>query len=511
MREALSEKAVTGKAWLRLRIFPPLSIEHLWAMVTLAGILWAAFATPLRLLDFWWHLKVGEVIYTTRSIPRTDFFSFTAQGREFIYQNWLSELVYYLTYKLGGLPLIIFLNSLAITATFGLVFYLCWEASNNIRKAALCTMLAEALGIRFTNARPQAFSFPLFMAFYLVLQRYRRRQGNLLWLLPPLMAFWVNVHGAFVLGLVLLSIVLCAELAKRLLRGPHAEVLSFGQIAYLGLILLATLLATGLNPEGYGVFAYIRTVQSDPASQNLVTEWQVPSIKHPSDLPFFIALFLGFIAFIYSVERPDLTELAFFSVFACLALSSVRHIIWFALIMAPILARHIARPRIICKCRSVIRGGEVGLNYFIAVLLALITVLVSPWVRPHLPHPRLGYGLVDPKTPVGAMEFIRREGISGRIFHPQHYGDYLIWSLYPQQKTFIDGRVHLYGKALCRDYIRILSACDWERLLAKYRIQFLLLDKNDGGEGRLLQAVRNSNTWEPIYQDTLCIMYKKRE
>jgi len=510
MKGALWEKTAAGRARLRSASLPHLSIEHLWAMAALAGALWPALAIPLQPLDFWWHLKVGEVIHTTGSIPRTDLFSFTAQGREFVYQNWLSELIYYLTYKLGGLPSIVLLNALAVTAAFGLVLYLCWEASHEVRRAALCTLLAEALGIRFTNARPQAFSFPLFTAFYLLLQRYRRRGGNSLWLLPPLMALWVNVHGAFVLGLVLLSIVLCAEFAKRVLQGPHAEALSFGQVAYLGLILLATLLATGLNPEGYGVFAYVRAVQSDPASQNLVTEWQVPSIKRLSDLPFFAALFLGFIAFIYSAQRPDLTDLALFSVFAGLALSSVRHIIWFALIMAPILARHVARSRTIRKRRPATRGGAMGLNYLIAVLLALITVLLSPWVRPRLPHPRLGYGLLDPRTPVGAMEFIEERGIGGRIFHPQHYGDYLIWRLYPQQRAFIDGRVHLYGPALCRDYIRILSACDWERLLAKYRIQFLLLDKSDDGEGRLLQAVRGSDGWEPIYQDDLCIMYKKR-
>lgn len=511
MKGALLEKTAVGKARLRLVSLPRLSIEHLWAMAALAGILWSALATPLQPLDFWWHLKVGEVIYTTGSIPRTDLFSFTAQGREFVYQNWLSELAYYLTYKLGGLPSIVLLNALAVTTAFGLALYLCWEATHDVRRAVLCTLLAEALGIRFTNARPQAFSFPLFMAFYLVLQRYRHRRGNLLWLLPPFMALWANVHGAFVLGLVLLSIVLCAELAKRLLRGPHAEALSFGEIAYLGLILLATLLATGLNPEGYGVFAYVRAVQSDPASQNLVTEWQVPSIKRLGDLPFFAVLFLGFIAFIYSAQRPDLTDLALFSVFAGLALSSVRHIIWFALIVAPILARHVACPHIIRKRRPPSRERTKGLNYLIAVLLILITVLLSPWVRPRLRHPRLGYGLVDPRTPVEAMEFIEERGIGGRIFHPQHYGDYLIWRLYPQQRAFIDGRVHLYGHALCRDYIRILSACDWEKLLAKYRIQFLLLDKSDDGEGRLLQAVRGSDAWKPIYQDDLCIMYKRRE
>lgn len=506
-------------------------MEHLWVMLALGNILWATSANPLRLLDFWWHLKVGEVIYTTKSIPRTDFFSFTAAGREFIYQNWLSELAYYLVYKLGGVPSLLFLHALAMTLAFGLVLYLCWGASRSLRMAAACTMLAEVLALRMTNARPQVFSFPLFAAFYLVLQHYRRRRGNHLWLLPPLMALWTNVHGAFVLGLGLVLMVMCAEFGKRVVQSPGAEILSSQEIATLGLIFLLTLLATGLNPEGYGVFSYVRSVQSDPASQNLVMEWQAPNIKCLCDLPFFGAMFLGFMVFIYSTRRIDFTELVLFCAFAWLGLASVRNVIWFALIMAPILAGQLPfldlspirkalgrfpRGHWMERCgsrlqRSRSRGGHLLLNYLVALVLVMMTVLLSPWVRPHLPLPRLSYGLVDPQTPLEAMRFIKERGIRGRIFHPQHYGDYLIWSLYPEQRAFIDGRVHLYGERLARDYLRILDASDWEALLAKYQIQFLLLDKTDAQSEGLLQAARTSDAWEEIYQDRLSVMYEKKQ
>src|SRR5216110_1865452 len=77
------------------------SIEHLWLGLPVFALLWKSFLFPLPFLDFWWHLKIGEVIATTRSIPRIDLFSFTAAGQPFIVQNWLAELFYYATYRLG--------------------------------------------------------------------------------------------------------------------------------------------------------------------------------------------------------------------------------------------------------------------------------------------------------------------------------------------------------------------------------------------------------------------------
>src|SRR5262245_61258043 len=91
-----------------------LKIEHLWLGLPVFVLLWKAFVFPIPLLDFWWHLKLGEVITTTRSIPRVDLFSFTELGNLYVAQNWLAEAIYYLIYRLGGFPLLVFLNALLV-------------------------------------------------------------------------------------------------------------------------------------------------------------------------------------------------------------------------------------------------------------------------------------------------------------------------------------------------------------------------------------------------------------
>ena len=480
------------------------------------AILWMAMSTPLPPLDFWWHLKAGEVIWTTGSIPRVDTFSFTASGQRFVFQNWLSQVIYYLTYVAGGFPMLVLLHAATVALSFGVVLSLSWEITENPRAAALCTLAGEVLAIRFTNARPQVFSMLFFAIFYLLLERYRRCRGPAPWVLVPLMAVWANMHGAFVLGMGLVVLFTGTELLKALFAAQGA--ISHRRIAHLSLIFLLLILASLLNPEGWRVYSYVWDVQTDPASQKLVTEWQSPRLRDPGDVTFFAAIFLGFLAFMYSTKR-DLTNLLLFSAFAALGLASLRGIIWFGLILPPVLAAQLKELDLLPVRRALarwlpLRKSEPAmsprpvLNLVLVALLAGITVFLSPWVRPGLPFPRLRSELVDSRIPRAAIEFIAREEIEGRIFHPQEVGDYLIWRLYPQQRSFVDGRVHLYSEELCRDYLHILNGCGWEALLAKYEVQWVLLLQDEGN--RLLRrSLEETAGWELAYRDDQAVLYRK--
>src|ERR1041385_1964982 len=171
------------------------SIEHLWLGLPVFALLWKTFRFPLPVLDFWWHLKIGQIISTTGSIPRVDLFSFTAAEKPFVVQNWLAELLYYTVYRAGGFPLLVFFNSLIATAAFLLVYHVCLEATDKVRISAFVALLA-AIG-NYSFLRPQTFSFFMFAAYSWVLCGYRFRRRDALWTLPVLMIFWVNLHGAF--------------------------------------------------------------------------------------------------------------------------------------------------------------------------------------------------------------------------------------------------------------------------------------------------------------------------
>ena len=515
---------------LRMRWSPRVRIEHLWLSLPVLLVVWKSFLHPLRVLDFWWHLKAGEVIVTTRSIPKTDLFSFTAAGKPFVLQNWLTETLYYLVYRLGGLPLLVALNTALLVAALVPIYHLSWELSGRrLRLSALVTFMAAFSLAIYSNMRPQIVSFALFAFFYWVLSGYRQHRRDLLWTLPLLMVLWVNLHGAFVLGIGLIGLLLGGEAVRRLVHGPQADTLSTAELRKLALILGFTLLATLANPETYRVYAYVAAVQADRASQLLVAEWQAPQLDRWEDvLIFFGPFFVTLLVLLYAPRRLDLTELGLFLGFTAFALTARRNGIWFVLVATPLVARYLPTIRwtelVTSLQRFRITGRltqrlerrneatvpvRYGLNAFIAGMLLLITGLLSPWVHPRLGIQRLGTTLWEPKTPVKAMEFIAARNLQGNIFHPQIYGDYLIWRLWPQQRSFIDGRVHLFGEAFVRNYLLTWYDRHWEERLEAYDIRYLLLSKGEENNAQMIESARASSRWRVLYEDERSVLFEK--
>ena len=489
---------------------PQVTIHHLWAGLPLFILLWKCFLLPLPLLDFWWHLKVGEIIVSTRTIPGTDIFSYTAAGKPFILGNWLAEVIYYLVFRLGGLPLLVFANALLVAAAFLPVYYLCWEATSRPRVRVLAAALAALCF--FVGVRTQVFSFFFFSIYYWILSGFRARRRELLWILPVLMIFWVNLHGGFVLGMILIAIFLCAEGTKSYF-GSDPERLTPRELRKLVTILLLCFVATIANPEGTGIYNYLHSVAADPSSQNLVIEWQPPRIETLQGiLRFYGLFFLLLVTLLQSRKRPELTNVVLFLASSAFALTAVRNCIWFIIIAAPMLARYcplpLSPPSEDSREAPALSSTQRRLNLMLACVAVLVLVLLSPWV-----HPRVyGASLLAPQTPVGAVDYIENHGLQGRIFHPQEYGDYLIWRLWPQQRSFIDGRVHLFGEKFVREYQQVFCDSSWEQLLEIYGIRYLLLNKDREQEEslRLIERARKSPRWVAIYEDGLNVLLAKQ-
>lgn len=493
--------------------------DHLWLGTPLFVVLWRNLQFPLPLLDFWWHLKMGQLIVTTGSIPDTDLFSLTATGRPYVLQNWLAEVAYYGVYVAGGIPLLVFFNALVALAAFVPVYYLCLRATPRLRLAAAVSLLA-ALGIPPT-VRPQIFSYLMFALFYWILMSYRRREQRFLWALPVLTAMWANLHGAFPIGMLLVAAVLGFELFKRMVLAA-ADALTFTELRRLAIVFACCVIATLANPEGYEIYAYVRTVMSDPAVQQFVTEWQPPRIDSPAGiLVFYLPWFFTTLAFVYARSKPDLTDMGLFLGFGILGLASLRNGPWFSIVAYPLLARYAsdidvspifasgraptlegasagrARP-------SVKQGARARLTVLFGAAALVVLALQTPWIRPAV----YGASLVQRGTPVGAMDFISKHHLTGNIFHPQMFGDYLIWRLWPEQKSFIDGRVHLFGSDFINEYVTTYQAARWDDLVRKWDIRYLLLSKDAGQRASLEMArvARESGQWTTLYEDDVSVL-----
>ena len=250
--------------------FPRIGLELLWPLVVLAGLAIYISLMPQSPNDFWWHLKIGELISTTGSIPTTNIFAWTLPAAQpFIYGAWLGEYLFYQLYLLGGVELLLCTRTVLMVLTLALVGYEARRRTGSWRLAALPVLLVGLMSLNNLIVRPQIWSWLPFVMFYLLLSAYA--DGGLrdrwLWFLPLLMSFWVNAHGAFVLGPVLLGIFLVGEGARTFLH--HADALPWRQVRWLAVIFAATLLATAVNPQFTGIYGYVWQMMTDAPSSFL--------------------------------------------------------------------------------------------------------------------------------------------------------------------------------------------------------------------------------------------------
>jgi hypothetical protein len=490
----------------------PLTLDHVWLAAALTLLALRPLLTPIPPNDFWWHMATGRLIVAQGVIPTVDSFSYTQTGRPFYNQSWLAQILMYLLYQAGGLPLILLTQALVIALAYGLLLRLCIVRSGRLR-LSVALLLLTTLPISFDNwlVRPQSYAFPIFAGFLTILTDHRLGRASRLWLLPPLMALWVNIHGTFILGLALIGITFVGEMLKLLIRtepqGPSTDAQPAGAWSSVPAALARwgalTALAVLLNPRGPGVLGYVRNLLGSNAVTTLVTEWAPPTIRELNGAIFFLFLIGCGAVLIYARRRPDRTDLLLFGAFLWLALGAVRNIVWFGFVATPLLVVQAATLLPPPTRRS---PGVPMLNGALIGLLGLLLVIGLPWVKPHLLPPSVG-ALLSEDTPVAAVAAMQRlPDRPQHLFHTEGYGSYLIW-VAPEQPVFIDPRIELYPYDQWIDYINLGRANNVDELLHKYDIDGLLLSKER--QAPLIEAVRRKPGWALRYEDERSVYFTR--
>jgi hypothetical protein len=492
-----------------------------------------ALLTPIPPHDFWWHTATGRLIVSTGQIPSVDSFSFTQPGQPFYNQSWLAQLLLFGLFQLGGPPLIVAVQALVLAATYGLLLRLAVRRAGNVRLAAgfllLCTLPAS-----FDNwvVRPQTYALPLFVATLYILAtwrgegsggategRHRRTVSRRLAWLPVIGAVWVNLHGSFVLGGALIGLTFVGEALRRWLEdraearawatrpvgGPEDSLSRPARPVRPPLWqLVAAGAATGLawlaNPGGLQVVGYVRNLLGSSQVTRLVTEWAPPTIREPGGAIFFLFLLVGIVILAYAKRPPDLVEMLLAGAFLWLALGAVRNNIWFTAVATPLLVAQFAAWRSADSPRRPAFQGVSALNAALIGLITLLLLLALPWVKPVLGLPPALGSVLDPTTPVAAVERLRADPERPqRLFHAMSYGSYLIWAA-PEQPVWADPRIELYPFEQWRDYQRLSAGTQAAELLARYQIDGLLLSNNEQAE-LVAWAEAQPEAWELRYAD----------
>jgi hypothetical protein len=392
-----------------------------------------------------------------------------------------------------------------VTLAFVFVFIQS-DADTYIRGFA--TVLAAIASAIVWVARPQIFSLLFLALLSSILYRHKKGYKRRIFLIPPIFLLWANIHGGFVLGFLLLGCHIFGEALEGLLKRCEAIRRIFPLVA----ITLLSLPAILINPSTYRLLLYPFQTLQIPALFAHIQEWKSPDFHRLHIQPFVWISLLTLGALGLSRKRVYLTDLLTFSVFFYISLLAVRNIAPFALVVAPLLARHSEEallaffPRLLKflnrkQTPSKQKIQRISLKGAINWIFLLL--LLSGYMA------RVSYSLTSiPATqeeifPVEAVRFIEEKKPPGEMFNSYNWGGYLIWKLYPKYRVFIDGRTHLYREFI-KEYLEVIYIRhDWEEILDRYNVRFVLIET----DSILARFLKTQESWKLLYEDEVASIF----
>lgn len=484
----------------------PLTIERT-ALYVLFLLLFSIAARAQVDTDTWWHLRAGEWMLANGQVMGADPFSHTFAGEWRTGHDWLSQIILYGVWQAAGdLGLTLFTAGLA---TVGMAFLYAASAGSTYLRAFVLVLGAASAAV-FWAARPQMFTFALSAALLLLLLRYKTQGQARLWLMPPLFLLWVQLHGGWSVGVLIVASFIVGEALNRLaLRYTPLRpdpVLTWAQIARLTGFSALSGAAMLINPYGLEMLLVpLQTVNIGPLTQ-YIQEWNPPDFTRPETWPFALLLLLSAVFIVKDWRRLDFSQVLLLGGSAFLALTAARNIAFFATAAVPILSLHLAawtesRGWVVrSAAKPTPRQRRLNQALLLSIgLLALLRVLLA--VEP--------VSLAAAKAevlPVEAVAVLNAQQPPGTLFNSYNWGGYVMFYArdYP---VFIDGRTDLYTDFL-EDYRQIANAQPgWEDALARWGVQVALIETGSG----LDAALRESADWALIHEDALAALHVQRQ
>jgi hypothetical protein len=444
--------------------------------------------------DMWWHLRTGQIIWTTHTIPRIDLFSWTTHHHAWIPHEWLSQVMIYGAYRFGGESGLMLLLCGLTAALLIAGYLLCSLYSGNAKVSLLGALTIWFFATIGLAIRPQMVGYLLLTVELLIIHCGKTRNPRWFFCLPPLFAIWVNCHGSFLLGLVLAALSLGCSFLKLHVGLLNTMTWSSEARRNFSWALALSIPALFLNPVGLNQILYpLETMFRLPLNLSQVQEWK-PLIL-TSSRGVGLLLILVCIVLLVICRRAELFvhEIILIAVGTWLALSHERMLFVFGILAAPTLSR-------LCADAWDAYSADKDLPVANGILIAgslLLLVAAFP-SRASLAKQ------VDEHNPTKAVEFINTHHLSGHMLNEWVYGGYLIWAA-PSHPVFIDGRGDVFEwTGVMTDFGNWTTLQDDPRvLLDKYQIDFCLLAR-DAPMSRVLPLLPG---WKTAYADDTAIVF----
>jgi hypothetical protein len=435
--------------------------------------------------DTLWQIRTGEWMLDHRAIPATDPFSFTAGERQWFPHEWLAEVLMALAFRAAGLPGVMVLTAGAVGLTAAVLMHRLRRFLPDIY-ACVGVVLALCNAAPSLLARPHVLAWPCLALWCggLVAARARRTAPSLA--LLPVMALWVNLHGSFLLGLLLPGTFMIEALFDEAAKPRQV-------LAAWGTFMLAAFAVALLNPAGLGGVMFPVHLLG-MTSLSGIGEWG-PAVFdrfQPLELTILGGLALGFSG---KATLPPI-RLAMLLGLVHASLSHGRHQQLLGIVGALILAEPLGR------CLPSRGTAAASVAWRMTAMASAVFALGALVVRAAVP--------LSPDRTGGAFAAVLDQvppALRARpVLNDYSLGGALIFS---GVRPFIDSRADLYGDAFVGRYRRIIAPnrAELDRVLADYGIVWAIFRAGEP----IVQLLDQEPGWQRLAETDGIAIFASRD
>jgi len=492
---------------------PEASFKKYYPNLILASVITLVFFLTFNKIldtDVHYHLSVGKYIVENGSIPKTDIFSYPNINFPVQNDKWLFQCVLYLLHNFLGVGAFYLVKT---GVPILIIFCLAWgmEFKRRPLLAGVILFFSAFLIAPRAAPRPDLVSL-LFLSIFIsicaqVLKEKIHRKW--LWALPVLQVLWVNIHGYYMLGVMMVVCLLIACLVQKK-----------EMIAFAGAVLGAVVLACFVNPyfvKGalYSLtYAYeLRT--SAGIISHTITETQAINFKEAfisegnifDFKPYLALLALSGIFLAVNWKKPDIFSILFFALLGALSVSMLRFTS-FVGIAAPIAIANAWECEWWGSLRSRLKnswGRDIKILHFLGVLLLPLCVGYQIWnlysakyYRLHWVPARMGWGLDRTFIPVDAVNFIESSGLKGPMFNNFGIGSYLAWRFFPKEAPLLHTSSN-YNIEFWNMYLGLIHNPPLWKSTLNTRLNYCILGVRAPSVYELRAFLHKQNEWVLVY------------
>jgi hypothetical protein len=459
--------------------------------------------------DLWGYLSFGWLFWETGNFPYHDVFAYLPTLNPWIYHEWLTGVVFYPLYQTLGAPGLQALKYAFGFTTLWVIFATARRRGAGLVAAILALFLVQGfLATGYSPVRAQIFTYAFFPLTLYILETARLKgRRRILWLLVPIQVAWANLHGGFLAGLGLIFLYGLGEALSRRPFFPY------------GGILALTGLATLINPYGLKYWSYMISAISLPRPE--ITEWTSiwgayqRGVFFNEFLMFSLVLAITIIFFIWA-RWWELTPILVLGLTAYLGLRHLRHQVFFFIGLGAYLPSaftsflNVLRsdPQLQILRHALVRTMAILLVAFIVLFYGYQTMMQEPFSLklPPLPQAQRKSQIY---YPTGAVAYIKEYRLAGNLLTEFIWGEYLIWTLYPQCRVSPDGRYEtVYSEDICLEYFDFINARPkWRDFLKKYPPAMILIDSRS----KICDLLKKDESWRQVYNDPGAALFLPRE